>query len=205
MQNIFDDNIIMMTDSYKLSHFKQYPPNTEFVYSYFESRGGLYPECCFFGLQYFIKRYLVGQVVTQEKIDVAEEFAVAHMGSKELFNRAGWEHILKEHGGRLPISIKAVPEGTVVPTRNVLFTLENTDPACYWLTNYLETLLVQVWYPMTVCTNSRSMKVTIAKALAETGCSDAGLMFKLHDFGFRGVSSVESAATGGADCSGTAT
>ena len=62
MQNIFDDNIIMMTDSYKLSHFKQYPPNTEFVYSYFESRGGLYPECCFFGLQYFIKRYLTGPV-----------------------------------------------------------------------------------------------------------------------------------------------
>merc|ERR550525_1770710 len=107
-----------------------------------------------------------------------------------------------EHGGLLPISIKAVPEGTVLPYKNVLFTMENTDPKCFGLTNYLETLLVQVWYPTTVCTQSREQKKIITKYLKETGCSDViekGLhLFKLHDFGFRGVSSVESAAIGGA-------
>jgi nicotinamide phosphoribosyltransferase len=113
------DNIVLLTDSYKTSHFKQYPPGSEFVYSYFESRGGLFKDICFFGLQYFIKRYLCGVVVTQEKIDEAEELVAAHMGSKEAFNRAGWQHILKEHGGRLPISIKSVPEGTMVPVKNV--------------------------------------------------------------------------------------
>lgn len=192
------DNIVLLTDSYKTSHFKQYPPDSEFVYSYFESRGGLFKEICFFGLQYFIKRYLCGPVVTQEKIDEAEELVAAHMGSKEAFNRAGWEHILKAHGGHLPISIKSVPEGTMVPVKNVLFTMVNTDPKCYWLTNYLETLLVEVWYPMTVCTNSREQKKILDHYFTVTASPRVAFGFKLHDFGFRGVSSVESAAIGGA-------
>ena len=68
---------------------------------------------------------------------------------------------------------------------------------CFWLTNYLETLLVQVWHPMTVATNSREQKKVIAAELKATGSGLEGLAFKLHDFGYRGVSSVESAATGG--------
>jgi len=153
----------------------------------------------FFGLQYFIKKYLEGVVVTQAKIDAAEEMVNKHMAS-EMFNREGWEHILNAHGGKLPVVIKSVPEGTVVPVKNVLLTVENTDPKCYWLVNYLETLLVQVWYPMTVCTQSRVQKQIIQKYMRETGCEEylPGLPFKLVDFGFRGVSSVESAATGGA-------
>merc|ERR1719182_466616 len=113
------------------------------------------------------------------------------------FNREGWEYILKEHGGKLPIIIKAVPEGTTVPNKNVLMTVVNTDPKCYWLTNYLETLLVQVWYPITVATQSREQKKIIAKYLKAQGSGIEGLGFKLHDFGFRGVSSTESAAIGG--------
>jgi nicotinamide phosphoribosyltransferase len=79
----------------------------------------------------------------------------------------------------------------------VLVTIENTDPACYWLPNYLETLLVQVWYPCTVATQSREMKKVIVRYLNETG-DPGGADFKLHDFGFRGVSSVETAGLGGA-------
>jgi len=120
----------------------------------------------------------------------------------KLFNRGGWEYILKEKKGMLPVKIKAVPEGTVLTHKNVLFTMENTDPKCFWLTNYLETLLVQVWYPTTVCTQSRAQKDIIVKALRNTGSEDVISndlhLFKLHDFGFRGVSSVESAALGGA-------
>jgi len=91
--------------------------------------------------------------------------------------------------------------GMVIPNKTVLFTMVNTDPKCYWLTNFLETLLVQVWYPMTVCTNSRMQKMSIHKYLQDTGNDSwaipGGSVFKLHDFGFRGVSSVESAAIGG--------
>lgn len=191
------NNIILMTDSYKLSHYRQYPPQTQKVYSYFESRHGAFPYTIFFGLQYFIKKYLTGVVVTKEKIDEAEALVAAHLGDKGLFNRTGWEHILEKHGGKLPVIIKAVPEGTKVSTRNVLMTIENTDPECFWLTNYLETLLVQVWYPTTVATLSHICKATIADYLEKTGTPSL-IGFKLHDFGFRGVSSVESAGIGGA-------
>ena len=136
-------------------------------------------------------------MVTREKIEAAEPIINAHMGGPH-FNRAGWEHILNEHGGKLPISIKAVPEGSIVPTRCCLLTVVNTDPKCFWLTNYLETLLVQVWYPMSVATNSRAQKKVILDYYEKTGCDDfSDLGFKLLDFGFRGVSSPESAAIGG--------
>jgi len=63
-----ESNLILQTDSYKVSHHLQYPPNTTYVYSYFESRGGKYDNVVFFGLQYVIKRWLAGQVVTEAKI-----------------------------------------------------------------------------------------------------------------------------------------
>eukprot|EP00408_Alexandrium_pacificum_P066149 CAMPEP_0171169642 /NCGR_PEP_ID=MMETSP0790-20130122/8315_1 /TAXON_ID=2925 /ORGANISM="Alexandrium catenella, Strain OF101" /LENGTH=525 /DNA_ID=CAMNT_0011634487 /DNA_START=83 /DNA_END=1660 /DNA_ORIENTATION=- len=208
------NNIVLLSDSYKASHYKQYPPGTEYVYSYFESRGCVVPEwkeVTFFGLQYFLKEYLAGVVVSQEKIDEAAELYERHFGAgfavpghtnPTAFNRAGWEYILKECGGKLPISIKAVPEGMTVPNKSALMTVVNTDPKAYWLSNYLETLLVQVWYPMTVCTQSREQKKSIIKYWEMTGCDPSGkppsgVCFCLHDFGFRGVSSVESAMTGG--------
>lgn len=208
------NNIILLSDSYKVSHWRQYPPGTTNVYSYFESRGcvvSAWTEVCFFGLQYFLKEYLEGVVVTQGKIEAAHELCQHHFGAEFVmkgltnpgnFNRKGWEYILAKHGGRLPVKIKAVPEGMVVPCKTVLMTIENTDPQCYWLTNYLETLLVQVWYPMTVATQSREQKKTIMKYLKLTGTdvtlSPAIVGFALNDFGFRGVSSCESAMLGGA-------
>jgi len=209
----YQDNIMLLSDSYKTSHWRQYPPGTTEVYSYFESRGGKFPEVCFFGLQYFLKRYLQGVVVTKEKIDAAEEVVNAHMGLGEMkhFNREGWEYILNNHGGRLPIKIKAAPEGMVVPVKNVLMTVVNTDPKCFWLTNYLETLLVQVWYPMTVATQSREQKKIILDYLIKTGTDLKNMPnelpaplklinvgYQLNDFGCRGVSSMETAAIGGA-------
>ena len=120
-----------------------------------------------------------------------------HFGpGTNVFNKEGWEYIVKVHGGKLPVRIKAVPEGTVLPYKNCCMTVENTDPKCYWLVNFLETLLVQVWYPMTVASNSREQKKVILKYLCETAdasTADADVLFKLHDFGFRGVSSVETA------------
>ncbi len=190
------NNLILLTDSYKVSHYKQYPPDTKTVYSYFESRGGQFPKTIFFGLQYYLKKYLEGSVVCSEDIDEAENVFSSHFGNPELFNRKGWERLLEKHQGNLPVKIKAVPEGTPVGVSNVLMTIENTDPEFYWLTNYLETLLVQVWYPTTVATISYYCRKLIDSFAKDTG--DLSLVpFKLHDFGFRGVSSVESAMTGG--------
>ena len=189
-------NIILATDSYKQTHWKMYPPGTEYICSYFESRSGSeIPETVFFGLQYLMDEHFSGVVVTQEKIDEAESFCRAHFG-QELFNRAGWEHILSAHGGKLPVTIAAVPEGAVIPESNVLLTIRNTDPRCAWLVNHLETLLVQLWYPSTVATISREMKKILLAALQKTG--DPGtLPHKLHDFGCRGAA-MGSAAIGGA-------
>ncbi len=187
------DSIIMKTDSYKVSHWVQYPPGTQVVRSYFESRGGEYDETVFWGLQYYLKKYLT-QRYTQENIKAADKYWTAHGMT---FNRIGWDDMLAKHNGTLPVSIRAVPEGTVVPTGNVLMTVENTDPEFYWLTNWLETMLVKVWYPCTVATQSREMKKVWKKYLDETGDA-AGIDFKLHDFGYRGVSSEEQAAIGSA-------
>jgi nicotinamide phosphoribosyltransferase len=93
--------------------------------------------------------------------------------------------------------IKAVPEGSSVSVQNVLMTIENTDPACYWLTNYLETLLLKVWYPITVATLSHGIRRVILGALQRSG-DPALIDFKLHDFGYRGVSSEETAGIGAA-------
>jgi nicotinamide phosphoribosyltransferase len=187
-------NILLNTDSYKVSMFKQYPAGTTGVYSYIESRGGRYDETVFFGLQAFIKEYLL-EPITQADIDIADEILTAH---GEPFNRAGWEYILTKHNGFLPVVIRAVPEGTVVPVKNVLATIENTDPECFWLTTYLETALLRaVWYPTTVATQSKSIKKIILDYLEKTG-DPSTIDFKLHDFGARGVSSLESAGVGGA-------
>jgi nicotinamide phosphoribosyltransferase len=191
-------NICLTTDSYKLNHWNQYPKGTETVYSYFECRkGAKFAETPFFGLQYIIKNHLEGVVVTREKIENAAKLCKAHFGSEKYFNREGWEYILNSHGGKLPVVIKAVEEGTVVPINNVLMTIENTDNKCFWLTNFLETILSQVWYPITVASLSREVKVNIKEYFDLT--SDGGLLnFGLHDFGFRGASSWESAGIGGA-------
>lgn len=187
-------SILLNTDSYKASMFVQYPENTETVFSYIESRGGKYDETVFFGLQAFIKEYLL-EPITMADIDEAEAVWSAH---GEPFNREGWEYIVNWHNGFLPIRIKAAPEGTVIPTHNIMVSVENTDPKCFWLTTYLETALLRaIWYPVTVATNSREIKKVITKFMVETGGDLSGLNFKLHDFGARGASSNESAMIGG--------
>lgn len=188
-------SIIIRTDSYKFSQWMQYPKGTTHISSYIESRGGE-EKSVFFGAQAFIKDYLLTPI-TMADIDRAERVVKAH-GLP--FNREGWEIIVREYNGYLPLEIQAVPEGTVMETHNVQMQVVNTDPRMWWLTSYIETALLRaVWYPSTVATKSRKMKVIIAKALQET--SDVPvmdqLMFKLHDFGARGASSGETAILGG--------
>jgi nicotinamide phosphoribosyltransferase len=186
---------IIRTDSYKLSQWLQYPKDTVRISSYIESRGGE-TESVFFGLQAFIKQYMMTPI-TRADIDRAELIVKAH-GLP--FNRDGWEIIVNEYGGMLPLEIEAVPEGTVMETHNVQVQIVNTDPRLFWLTSYIETAMLRgIWYPSTVATKSRKMKKFIAAALDKT--SDIPvvdqIMFKLHDFGARGASSAETAMLGG--------
>jgi nicotinamide phosphoribosyltransferase len=187
-------NLPLLSDSYHLTQPQQHPDGTTELYSHFLSRGGRFKTVTAFGLQYALMRFLT-QRVTHQDVDEAQHLLNAHFG-QDLFDAAGWHHLVDDHGGRIPLSIKALPEGTTVPVKNALFTVENTCPRCR-LGDHFETLLVQNWYPTTVCTLSREIKKVILHFLELTGTPDL-INFKLHDFGFRGVSSVESAGIGGA-------
>lgn len=188
-------NIAMMTDSYKASHWKQYPKGTTKIYSYLESRGSkMSDKTLFFGLQYYLKRYLVGKVIDRAGVDVAEKFWEQHLGPG-IFDRTKWDYIVENLGGKLPIKIRAVREGEWVPNHNVLLVIENTDPNCFWLTNFLETLILKIWYSISVATNSGNIRKLIGEYLDDTA-DRVGLDWKLHDFGYRGVSSEETAGIG---------
>jgi len=193
--NYCEENFLIDTDSYKVSHYLQYPPGTTSMFSYIESRGGEYNKTVFFGLQYYLKRYLTHRV-TMAEVEEAKEFFAVH---GEPFNYEGWKYIATELGGKLPVRIRAVPEGSVVPTHNILVSIESTDPKVFWAVSWVETMLLRVWYPINVATRSHKIRQIILEALqVSADDSEAEINFKLHDFGSRGVSSQESAMIGGA-------
>ena len=194
---MIENNICLLTDSYKLTHHYLYPKGTERIYSYLESRTGAeFNKTIFYGLQYILKKYLVGNAVSEEKVLEAEKLVDAHI-APGIFNTDDWMYIAQELDGKLPVEIKAVPEGSPVNVGNVLMTVENTDKRAYWLPNYLESLLLQVWYPSTIATLSAEVKKLCNFYLDVTGSSKDNLNFMLHDFGYRGASSTESSRLAG--------
>lgn len=187
-------NPILDTDSYKLSHWNQYPADTEYMMSYLEARGGEFSESTLFGLQPLLHEYL-SKPLSQEMVDEAEKFAEAH---GEPFNREGWQYMLDTYT-YLPVTIRAIPEGTVVPVGNALLTIECHDPKCFWVVSYLETMLSRLWYPSTIAIQSRESKKILKRFLDKSSdTAEADLPFKLHDFGARGVASLEQSRLGGA-------
>lgn len=187
------ESIVFDTDSYKVSMWKQYPAGTEYVYSYITARGGIYERGVFFGAQSFIKEVLE-KPVKREDVEAAKVFWEAH---GEPFNYDGWMHIVEKYNGYLPLMVKTLDEGLVVPVGTVLATVVNTDPHVPWLTTWVETAFLRaIWYGTTVATQSWSIKQVIKQYLVMSG-DVGGLPFKLHDFGSRGVSSKESAVLGG--------
>lgn len=213
-------SILLNTDTYKEAHHEFYPEGLQKVISYIESRmfhesnfknhtdlnenfcGDViekeFPKTLFFGLQMFLKEYLT-KSVTMMDIDLAETLIKKHLPSVT-FNRKGWEYVVKEHNGKLPVKIYAVKEGKLIPRSNILVKIVNTDKNCAWLTSFVETALLRsVWYPTTIATRSFYVKHMMKEFLEKTCDSDSTihLNFMFHDFGARGVSSFESAGIGG--------
>lgn len=192
-----EDNPITDVDTYKSGHAWQYLPGMRGLYSYFSSRGGRYRHVCFNGLQPLMLRYLCTQV-TMDHVREAE--SVLKSGNNP-FNRRGWEKVVTHYNGRLPIRICAVPEGTVVPTGNVLFTVETTtdDPDVAFLPNWFETKDVRLWSPTTVASRGFYIKQML-REFADTTCDDpqAWLDWAVHCFGGRGGSSLETIQINGA-------
>lgn len=191
-------NKLLLTDSYKITHWPMYPKGTQEIYSYMAGRSALANPTygnglVVFGVQAMLKEFFGGPFVTQEDIDEAEAYCAEHFGWPNPFNRAGWEHIVKYHEGRLPLHIQSLDEGTYAPLDCPILTVVNTDEACGWVTNYVESLLMHLWSPISVATYSREFYKSIREGLVKSAPSLDSLPFKLHDFGYRGVSSNETA------------
>lgn len=194
--------LILQADSYKYSHYALFPEGTTNNNSYIESRGidtsiGLPEdtEIVFFGLQAFIKEYLLNPVKIED-VNKAEKLITAH-GLP--FNREDWVYIVEQLDGKLPIKITALPEGTVINPHVTMVQVIATHPRFAWLASFVETSILRaVWYPTTVATLSREAKKVIKKYLEETSDDvETNLPFKLHDFGARGATSSEAAQLGG--------
>lgn len=189
------ENLILATDAYKLTHHLQYPENITKLYAYGEARvGGQFNTVSWFGMGMILHDYF-HQAITTEMIDEAEKFSELTFGTTAYFNRAVWEKV--RDLGYFPVKIKALPEGLEVPTGNALFTIESTAAWFATSLNALEVLLMHVWYPTTIATNSMYIKKRLAPVLEKTGTL-SGLFLAVNDFGLRGATSLESGKRGGA-------
>jgi len=198
---------ILLKDGYKVGHKFQYPAGTTLVYSNLtprKSRNVGSNEIVFFGLQYFIKEYLIHQF--NEEFFKRPKDSVVKAYARRMDNYLGkdsipYQHITDLHDlGYLPLEIKALPEGGLVPMRVPIFTIKNTKPEFFWLTNMLETVLSAVlWKPSTSATTAFEYLRTFTRFAKETVGDDLSFIpWQGHDFSFRGMSGIEDAVMSGA-------
>lgn len=195
----------LLCDFYKISHRAQYPKGTEIVYSTWTPRTSRLldvQEVVHFGAQAFIKEYLIEffnrNFFLRSKADVIDEYSrVIKFALGDLNPDAS--HIADLHDlGYLPLKIKSLPEGSVVPLRVPTLTVQNTNPKFFWLTNYIETLLsAELWQASTSATIAREYRRIFDKYALETAGSTDFVQFQGHDFSMRGMSTVSSAVKSG--------
>lgn len=199
-------DFITLTDGYKIDHRRQYPAGTEYVYSNFTARStriGGADSVVFFGLQYFLRRYLReiadATFFSRPRYDVADNYR-AFLDSYVGPNDIGVEHIEALHRlGYIPLEFWALPEGTAVPFRVPMFTLQNTHPDFFWMTNYIETLMSSVlWLPCTSASTAVRYRRILSTYAELTGGDRAFIPWQGHDFSFRGMACPEAAALSGA-------
>ncbi|MCC9017541.1 nicotinate phosphoribosyltransferase [Flavobacterium lipolyticum] len=199
-------NPLLLTDGYKVDHRRQYPDGTTLVYSNWTPRKsrieGL-EEVVFFGLQYFIKKYIIhdfeADFFKRPKEEVVKKYARRinnYLGE----NQVGTKHIEDLHDlGYIPMVFKALPEGVSVPLRVPMFTMYNTLPEFFWLTNYFETLLsAVVWLPCNSATIAKEYRKVLDKFAHETASVPEFVDWQAHDFSMRGMGGIEAAITSAA-------
>lgn len=189
-----------LVDAYKPSHPFQYPAGTSKVVAYLESRKNKFAgegedgKVVWFGIWAFVQQYLVDPI-DADQVEAAAEFW-ERVGVP--FPKDDFMYIVEKYDGYLPIEIRTLPEGTVADTHTALYVIESKDERLFWLPAFIETIIQQaVWYPSTVATLSWYVKKEQMHFQDISSDEDRqALVFKLHDFGFRGVSSLESAILG---------
>lgn len=188
-------NPLLCTDVYKMGHMQQYPPGTTKVYSYLLARSDKkMPATLFYGLQYYLK--ILTQKITSEMVEEFLSYRKEILGSDAPKDVVDKMDALAELG-YFPLKIRAVPEGTTVPVRNVLMTIENTVPGFHWVVGFVESLLLKVWNTCTVASYSKKLQ-KLCRRFADETCDNVDhLPFQVHDFGYRGCSSDETASISG--------
>ncbi|KAJ3092991.1 hypothetical protein HK102_013265 [Quaeritorhiza haematococci] len=203
MSGLFGIPLPLLTDSYKETHYLLYPDAQKMV-AYGEFRAGFNKDTTdtrliFYGIRHVIEQYVAKKWTVQDVI-LAEDFFKNHgAGSssfpfpKELFLK-----FIRENDGYFPVKIEALSEGTVVHPHTPVYVI-TAEKEYARLVTYLETLLTHVWYPSTVATLSRRARDIIEQNYEETVDDDGlwTLNSRLHDFGFRGCTSVEQSIIGG--------
>ncbi len=198
---------LLLKDGYKVGHKFQYPDGTTLVYANLtprKSRNEQLDAVLFFGLQYFIKEYLLNQFDEQFFKQPKAEVMAAY--KRRIDNYLGkdsiaYDHIEALHNlGYLPLEIKALPEGSLVPMKVPVLTIKNTLPEFFWLTNMLETLLSNIlWKPCTSATTAFQYQKVFTQYAKDTVGEDLSFIpWQGHDFSFRGMSGVEDAVMSGA-------
>lgn len=193
---------------YKVSHADQYPPDTESIYSNLTARSSRLESVdrvVFFGLQYFLKEYLLGQFEDNFfRLHEKTFYRALHGFKRRLDTSLGgdndvsrWESLWRL--GYLPLEIKALPEGALVPLRVPLLTVRSTHSEFFWLGQWVETLLSNViWFPITTATISYQYRKLVDKYINETSDQLDMAPWICHDFSMRGMTSINSSAAGGA-------
>lgn len=190
--NLF--SVLFQSDSYKYSHPAQFMDEIEGMYDYYENRGGKAAEVFFYGLEYYLKRYL-GNKITTEIIAEVDEAAQFH-GIP--FEREAFEAIVNEYNGYLPVRIRALPEGVMYDVKLPLFSIEETDKRYFWLVGFLETLLMKVWYTSAVATKAMVVKDILTPYFEKTSAApEIAVQYAYHNFGARGSTVPEQAIVGG--------
>lgn len=198
---------LLLKDGYKVGHKFQYPEGTTLVYSNLtprKSRNADMQEVIFFGMQYLIKEYLINQFKNGFFNLPKDEVVAAY--ARRMNNYLGKDSIPYDHIGALhdlgylPLEIKALPEGALVPMKVPVFTIRNTKPEFFWLTNMLETLLSAVtWKPCTSATTAYQYLKNFTRYAQQTVGTDLSFVqWQGHDFSFRGMSGIEDALMSGA-------
>lgn len=189
-------NFIFETDSYKLgSHFNMLPECVVGCVTYGEARvGAEFNETLWFGMQAIVMQNLCGVVVTQADLDEAKILSKHHFGSEDAINIKGWEFIINEYGGKLPIQIDSAPEGSIIPVGNMLFRVMETDKRAKWIAQYIEGILMKIWRPTTIATKTYNTILPIRDFINKTSDNPDFGEFAFHDFSFRSATCKEDSA-----------
>jgi nicotinamide phosphoribosyltransferase len=199
-------NPALLTDGYKTGHHQQYPKGTTLVYSNFTPRSNKYaPKGCdmvvSFGQQLIMKQ--IHESFKKDFFDQPKE-AVCKEIKEEISLYLGIDydvsHFEALHDlGHLPIKVKALPEGTLVPIKVPVLTIYNTNPDFYWITNYLETLISNLlWKPITSATIAFQYKRVLTEWALKTNPEAKEFVYwQGHDFSMRGLDSIDAVISSG--------